>query len=34
MGHLRIAKMFLNTALHTFDRSYFWRDHGYWKYEV
>lgn len=34
MGHLRIAKMFLNTALHTFDTSYFRRDHGYWKYQV
>ena len=34
MGHMKIAKMFLNTALHTFDMSYFRRDHGYWKYEV
>jgi hypothetical protein len=34
MGHLRIAKMFLNTAFHTFDHNYFRRDHGYWKYEV
>ncbi len=34
MGHLKIARMFLNTALHTFDTSYFRRDHGYWKYEV
>jgi hypothetical protein len=34
MGHRKIAKMFLTTALHTFDRSYFLRDHGYWKYEV
>ena len=34
MGHAKIAKMFLNTALHTFDTSYFRRDHGYWKYEV
>jgi glycosyltransferase involved in cell wall biosynthesis len=33
MGHLRIAKMFLNTAIHTFDRSYFWRDQNYWKHE-
>ena len=30
MGHLRIARMFLNTALHTFDRSYFHRDQSYW----
>jgi glycosyltransferase involved in cell wall biosynthesis len=34
MGHMRIAKMFLNTAFHTFDLNYFRRDHGYWKYEV
>jgi len=34
MGHKKIAKMFLTTALHTFDRNYFLRDHGYWKYEV
>lgn len=33
MGHLRIARMFLNTAMHTFDRSYFLRDHNYWKHE-
>ncbi len=30
MGHWRIARMFLNTALHTFDRSYFHRDQNYW----
>ena len=30
MGHWRVAKMFLNTALHTFDHSYFLRDQGYW----
>ena len=34
MGHKKIARMFLNTALHTFDRKYFLRDHGYWNYEV
>lgn len=34
MGHMKIARMFLNTALHTFDTGYFRRDHGYWKYEV
>ena len=34
MGHTKIAKMFLTTAFHTFDRKYFERDHGYWKYEV
>jgi len=30
MGHLKIARMFLNTALHTFDRAYFFRDQNYW----
>ena len=30
MGHGKIARMFLNTALHTFDRSYFYRDQNYW----
>ncbi len=30
MGHWRIARMFLNTALHSFDRSYFHRDQNYW----
>jgi glycosyltransferase involved in cell wall biosynthesis len=30
MGHWRVARMFLNTALHTFDHSYFLRDQGYW----
>jgi glycosyltransferase involved in cell wall biosynthesis len=30
MGHLKIARMFLNTALHTFVRAYFFRDHNYW----
>jgi hypothetical protein len=34
MGHMKIATMFLNTALHTFDTSYFRRDHGYWRYDV
>lgn len=34
MGHMKVARMFLNTAFHTFDRSYFRRDHGYWKYQV
>ena len=29
MGHVKVARMFLNTALHTFDRGYFRRDHGY-----
>jgi glycosyltransferase involved in cell wall biosynthesis len=30
MGRLKIARMFLNTALHTFDRTYFLRDQNYW----
>jgi len=30
MGHWTVAKMFMNTALHTFDHSYFLRDQGYW----
>ena len=30
MGHMKIACMFLNTALHTFDRTYFFRDQKYW----
>ena len=34
MGRLRIARMFLNTALHTFDREYFLRDQNYWKQAV
>ena len=34
MGRVRIAKMFLNTALHTFDREYFLRDRDYWKETV
>jgi hypothetical protein len=30
MGHLRIARMFLNTAFHSFDRAYFHKDQNYW----
>lgn len=30
MGHKKIARMFLNTAIHTFNVGYFRRDHGYW----
>lgn len=30
MGHLKIARLFLNTALHSFDYKYFLRDHSYW----
>ncbi len=31
MGHWRIAKMFLKTALNTWNYNYFLRDQGYWK---
>ena len=31
MGHWRIARMFLKTALNTWNYEYFLRDHGYWK---
>lgn len=34
MGHLRIARMFVNTALHTWSRDYFLRDQRYWEQEV
>lgn len=30
MGHMKIARMFLNTAVHTFDYRYFLRDQNYW----
>jgi glycosyltransferase involved in cell wall biosynthesis len=30
MGHFRVARLFLNTALHTFSENFFLRDHGYW----
>lgn len=31
MGHLKIVRMFLKTALNTWNDSYFLRDHQYWK---
>ena len=31
MGHWRIARMFLKTALNTWNYDYFLRDQGYWK---
>jgi len=34
MGHAKVARMFFWTAFHVFDRKYFLRDHGYWKYQV
>lgn len=30
MGHLKLVKIFLGTALHTWDDSYFLRDKQYW----
>ena len=30
MGHARLTRLFLNTALHTWNESYFLRDHKYW----
>jgi glycosyltransferase involved in cell wall biosynthesis len=31
MGHAKIVGLFLKTALHTFNDSYFLRDQGYWQ---
>lgn len=31
MGHMKIAGMFLRTALNTFNEGYFLRDHHYWE---
>jgi len=31
MGHLRIARMFVKTALNSWNYQYFLRDQGYWK---
>jgi glycosyltransferase involved in cell wall biosynthesis len=30
MGHVKIVSLFLKTALHTFNDSYFLQDQGYW----
>lgn len=30
MGHLKLVHLFLNTALHTHNESFFLRDHKYW----
>jgi glycosyltransferase involved in cell wall biosynthesis len=30
MGHLRLARLFLNTALHTHSEGFYLRDHKYW----
>jgi glycosyltransferase involved in cell wall biosynthesis len=34
MGHARLIRLFLNTALHTRDESFFLRDHKYWHSEA
>jgi glycosyltransferase involved in cell wall biosynthesis len=30
MGHAKVAKLFFNTALHSWSESFFMRDHHYW----
>jgi hypothetical protein len=30
MGHFRLARLFLNSALHTHSEGFFLRDHKYW----
>ncbi len=30
MGHMRLVRLFLNTALHTHSQGFFLRDHKYW----
>lgn len=34
MGHFKLVRLFLTTALHTRDQSYFLRDHKYWQSEA
>lgn len=34
MGHLNLVRLFLNTALHTHNESFFLRDHKYWRSEA
>src|SRR5215471_19842729 len=34
MGHLNLVRLFLNTALHTHNESFFLRDHKYWHFEA
>jgi glycosyltransferase involved in cell wall biosynthesis len=31
MGHVKLTRLFLNTALHTWNENYFLRDHKYWQ---
>ena len=34
MGHIQLVRLFLNTALHTWNENYFLRDHKYWHSEA
>ena len=34
MGHFKLVHLFLNTALHTHNQSFFLRDHKYWHSET
>ena len=34
MGHFALVRLFLKTALNTFNESYYLRDHKYWQTEV
>ncbi len=34
MGHLKLVRLFLNTALHSWNESFFLRDHKYWHSET
>ena len=34
MGHFRLMRLFLNTALHTHNESFYLRDHKYWHSEA
>ena len=34
MGHFKLVKLFLKTALNTFNQRYFLRDHHYWQSEA
>jgi glycosyltransferase involved in cell wall biosynthesis len=34
MGHFKLTRLFLSTALHTWNESYFLRDHKYWHSEA
>ena len=34
MGHFKLVRLFLKTALNTWNESYYLRDHHYWKSEA